>query len=576
MVPPEPVSSREAPAVDARVAQLPVSDALAQMLWDLGVRQAFGLTGGAIGPICNSLGRSPLQVIHCRHEGGAAFAALEASFASGRPVALFATTGPGLTNAITGLQAARWEGGKIVVVSGATSAPHRGRWATQETSAYTNPAGLYASGELFHLAHVVEDPAEFQVLAARLSAGFARPNGFIAHVTVPVNVQSRPTAPVHVPTGGHATVACDERSIEQISALVSEAPTLLWVGFGARGATAEVRTLADALGCPVVCSPRAKGIFPETDPQFLGVTGLGGHPEVDQYLADHRPDYVLVLGTRLGEPTSFWQPSFVPKKAFIHVDLDPTVPGAAFPSATTFAVQAEIGEFTRRLIARLPAAKPRPRPVVRRALPPPLVARPDELIRPRFVLEALQRVVVEGSDALVLTESGNAFAWGNNALVFNQPRYRVSTGYGSMGHVTAGVVGAALGRRSKAVALVGDGSMLMNSEVSTAVQYSAPAVWVVLNDGLYGMVHAGMSAQGFTPVETLLPQTDFSLIARGMGADAEVVREETELDAALERALAAHGPYVLDVRVDPSEPGPWLKRIQTLILQGARGPAEVR
>jgi acetolactate synthase-1/2/3 large subunit len=193
-------------------------------------------------------------------------------------------------------------------------------------------------------------------------------------------------------------------------------------------------------------------------------------------------------------------------------------------------------------------------------------------VRAAALMQAIQRVIVDGSDAVVMTESGNAFAWGNHLLRFDEPgRYRVSVGFGSMGHFTAGVVGAALARGGKAVAVVGDGSMLMNGEVNTAVAAGARAVWVVLNDGGYGMVEHGMRALGFRPVQTEIPSVDFVALARSMGADGVRVEREVELDDALTAAMEAPGPFVVDVRVDPSEPGPWMKRIQALIAQGAKG-----
>ena len=567
---PLPLPAELPETIRAPVSMPRVADAIAALLWDLGVRQAFGLTGGAIGPLCESLDRGPIQMVHCRHEGGAAFAAAEASFASNRPVAMFATTGPGVTNALTGLHAARWEGARVVLISGATNAAQRGRWATQETSSYTSPAGLYSTGEVFNFAHVLEHPAELEVVAARLAAGFARPGGFIAHVVIPISMQMQAGAPVKVPVVRATAPTCSPAELDEIAHDLDGSSVMLWVGYGARNASREVRALADRLGCPVISSPRAKGIFPETHPQFLGVTGLGGSANVDQYLAEHRPEYMLVLGTRMGEPTSFWEKSFIPSKAFIHVDVDPSVFGSAYPTARTIAVHSEIREFTRGLLRRI---EPRGhlRPVVRKTVEAHLTPRPGP-VRPKLVLEAMQRLIVDGSDAVVLTESGNSFAWGNHTLRFDEPhRYRVSVGYGSMGHVTAGVVGTALARDGKAVALVGDGSMLMNSEVSTAVRYGAQAVWIVLNDSLYGMVDAGMRAQGFKPSETVLPLSDFSMIARGMGADGRVVTREEDVEPALRAAMAAPGPFVVDVRVDPSEPGPWLKRIQNLILQGAKG-----
>jgi acetolactate synthase-1/2/3 large subunit len=140
-----------------------------------------------------------------------------------------------------------------------------------------------------------------------------------------------------------------------------------------------------------------------------------------------------------------------------------------------------------------------------------------------------------------------------------------------MGQATAGVLGAALARGKKAVALVGDGAMLMNSEISTAVQHGAPAVWIVLNDSRYGMIEHGMRAQGWSPLATAMPATCFATLARAMGADGIRVTDEAELASALRRALAAPGPFVVDVVIDPDERAPIGRRIQNLIDQGAHG-----
>jgi acetolactate synthase-1/2/3 large subunit len=183
-------------------------------------------------------------------------------------------------------------------------------------------------------------------------------------------------------------------------------------------------------------------------------------------------------------------------------------------------------------------------------------------------MQSIQRVVVDGSDAIVMAESGNAFAWASQELRFLVPnRYRVSTGYGSMGHFVTGVVGAALARGGKAVAIVGDGSMLMNSEVSTAAQHAVPAVWIVLNDGRYSMVEQGMRLFGCTPVDATFPQADFAAIGRAMGADGMRVSSEAELDAALERAMHAEGPFIVDVIMTCDEASPLLRRAKSLMRQ---------
>jgi acetolactate synthase-1/2/3 large subunit len=187
-------------------------------------------------------------------------------------------------------------------------------------------------------------------------------------------------------------------------------------------------------------------------------------------------------------------------------------------------------------------------------------------------MDAIQRVVIDGHDARVMTEAGNSFLLGTHCLRFRSPnRYRVSSGFGSMGHAVAGVIGAALAGDRKAVAVVGDGAMLMQSEISTAVQYGIGAAWVVLNDSRYGMIENGMRAQGFRPVETDMPGADFVTIARGMGADGVRVTSEDELDAALEAAMAADGPFVVDVQIDRREAMPPMGRVKSLMEQGAIG-----
>ena len=158
--------------------------AIAQHLADLGIEQAFGVSGGAIALLFDALvDNESITLHHFRHETGAAFAAAEAYFVTRKPSLVFATTGPGTLNALNGIMAARWDGAKVVLVSGATSAPQRGRWATQETSSYTMPQdALYSQGQIFDFAVRMENAAEFPEVARRLALGLSRPGRFIAHV----------------------------------------------------------------------------------------------------------------------------------------------------------------------------------------------------------------------------------------------------------------------------------------------------------------------------------------------------------------------------------------------------------
>ncbi|WP_245587563.1 thiamine pyrophosphate-dependent enzyme [Cylindrospermum stagnale] len=603
------------------------------MLEEMGVQYAFGVSGGAIVPLWHALQHSSIRVLHFRHEAGAAFAATEAYFASdsvrgacalhsalrrNRPIVVFVTTGPGITNALTGLFAARWEGAKVIFVSASTSTSQRGRWACQETSTYTMPStGIFTSESLFHYAHTLESDDELPEVYRRLALGLAQPGGFVAHLSIPTNLQTSlvKTALSRVNLC-YSPPAASEETIAECARLLSPGTFAIWVGFGARGAAAEILQLAERTGAAVMCSPRAKGIFPENHPQFVGVTGFAGHRSVLTYMQKYRPLRVLVLGTRLGELTSFWNPVMIPVQGFVHVDIDPNVPGTAYPDVDTFAIQSDVGMFVKALLKHFPQPQSQadfsrhvekltpnltPQPPVgkgekskplssqkrgfsdtlksQQSQEPMMVLprterqqinpRINGLVRPKVLMDAIQQVIVEESDAIVMTEAGNSLAWGNHLLQFTQPtRYRASTGFGSLGHFVTGVVGATLAGNRKAVAIVGDGAMLMNSEISTAVRYQIPAVWIILNDGRYNMCGQGSTLQGFTGMDVEIPQVDFVKLACAMGADGIRVESESDIQTALEKAIASPVPFVVDVIIDPHEPVPIEGRIDSLISQG--------
>ncbi len=576
----------------ASVVEAPrtVAEAIAEGLRELGAVHACGVSGGAQALLWAALSKR-LDVLHFRHESGAAFAATEAHFTSGRPAVVFATTGPGITNALTGVLAARTEGAKVVLVTAYGSAPHRGRGGIQETSSYTMPSsGLFEAGAWFDDAVVVETPDQLPQIMRRLSAGLRRPGGYVAHLSVPnavqgaVLAQPMPRLAQSAADGaGDPSVrpAPNRAAVARCAEMLSAAPFAIWAGFGARGAAAELRALAERAGAPVLVSPRAKGLFPEDHPLFVAVTGMGGHtPAAVAYMrGEHAPRRVLVVGTRLGEPTSFWSQALVPADGFVHVDADPMVPGVAFPQAETYPVQAEAGDFLRALLAAWPAdAAPRT-PLLAR--PHPVLPAPDggasSRVRPDALMAAVQRAVVDNGDAVVLAESGNSFTWATHCLRFREPgRYRVSTNLGSMGHAATGVLGAALGRDGRAVAIVGDGAMLMNSgEVSTAVKRGLPATWIVLNDGRYNMCFQGMAALGMSGLaDATFPPTDFAMLGRAMGARAARVESEDALEAALAEAVSSPGPFVLDVVIDADRPAPSQGRNEGLrAAQAARGEA---
>ncbi len=539
-----------------------VADGLAVALRSLGVVHALGVCGGAQALLWAAFSKH-LDVLHFRHESGAGFAATEAHFASGKPVVVFTTTGPGITNAITGMLAARSEGAKVILVSAYASAPQRGRGGIQETSGYTMPSsGLFEAGAWFDDASVLETPDQLPQVLRRLHAGLRRPGGYVAHLSVPNAVQGAPMtqklpslmAEERVLTRPGVSRAAIARCVE----MLAQERFAIWAGFGARHASAALRTLAEQASAPVMCSPRAKGVFPEDHPLFIGVTGMGGHTAAAAAaMREHAPRHVLVLGTRLGEPTSFWNQALSPSGGFVHVDIDPAVPGVAYPQSETFAVQADIGDFLAELLAAWPSKNAAPAPSFKRPHPVQPAPTGSGRVRPAALMTAIQRVVVEGSDAVVMAESGNSFTWATHYLRFaDARRYRVSTNLGAMGHAATGVLGAAL-CHGKAVAIVGDGAMLMNMEVNTAAKRQLSAIWIVLNDGRYNMCFQGMAALDMAGLaDAGFPSTDFAMLARAMGAQGMRVESEDQLEAALGRALSTGGPFVLDILIDADQLAP--------------------
>ncbi|WP_320669560.1 thiamine pyrophosphate-binding protein [Patulibacter defluvii] len=574
-----PIAVPEIERPEAPVAT--VGDAVAKLLHQLGVRAAFGVSGGGIGPQWAALERSPIDVLHVRHEAGGAFAALERSLTDGAPAVVFTTTGPGLTNAITGLVAARWEGARVILLSAATASPQRGRGALQETSSQRLGAtGLLEAGAIFDYVAVVEDEDELPLVARRLAHGLARPQGFVAHVCLATALQAAPVA--EGATWPSATVperaapGPDPMAIASLAARIRREPFVVWAGFGARGAAAEVRRLLDATGALAITTPRGKGIVDERDPRCAGVTGLGGHPQVRETLARTAPAFALVLGTRLSEGSSGWDPGLVPAGGFVQVDLDPDAIGIAYPDAPTTPVVGDVRLVLRALLDELEREPPppRPRPLPVDPWPAPVPARRGAgAVRPPVLLTAVQRRLVDRGVPL-LTDGGSALPWGIHHLRAAAPgRLRPSTAWASMGHGTTGVLGVAHARGGPAAALVGDGAMQMLNELNTAAQHDLAAIWVVLNDARYGMVEQGMRGQGlardFDGSETSFPRVDVAGMAQALGVRGIRVTREDQLDDALTRALGEGGPVVVDVRIDPRVTVPMGSRIVTLRLQGA-------
>lgn len=552
-----------AQAAWAKPDSVSVSRAICEALSHLGVTDAFGILGGGIAPFAAGMALTSLRFRSFRHEAGAGFAAIEAFHATGRPTMCVVTTGPGLANVINAAIAARVDGAKVLFISGATSRAQRGRGAVQETHDAVLSSDWYRPGPLFHLAALPETVDEVAHFLARLQVGFARPGGCVAHLALPWALQAelvqRSLTP---PTWTLPPAAPSEAAIDACLEALRDESAVLWLGHGASPAASTLVSFAERASLPMICSPRAKGVVPETHRQLVGVSGAGGSAAVKSFVAATQPRRAVVVGSRLGEVTSFLTPTLMPTSGIVHVDIDDDAFGAAFPATGGVGIVCESSAFAEALLARAEqtdffAARSYGRERVLRAIEAARASvAPDEVIDtgddvdPRALMRAIQTHIVDGTDAVVMSEAGTSFTWCNAHLRFSTPgRYRTSAAWGSMGHFTSGAVGAALAGERRVVAVVGDGAMLMNNEINTAVDMGVHAIWVVLNDAGFGIVRDGMTLSKLQPLSTTIPRVDFVAVARAMGAQAVRVDSELELEAALRQAIEHRGPFLIDVQM---------------------------
>lgn len=538
---------------ETRAKPRPAGEIIGAALKQLGVERAYGVMGGGVARLISGLESGGVELVHMRHESGAAFAACEEYHVRGRPAVVWTTTGPGFVNALNGLTAVGWEGAKTLLFAGATAREVPPGLGFQDTrDRHLTALRSLAAPHVDLSISYPRTSADLYRLLDDWRVALEQPGAFIGTAMLPLELQQACIEPWVPREVQHARRHCGPRKdvYQRLAAELQAGTTLVWAGFGARGAARHLRELVARTGARVISSPRAKGIFPETDPAYLGVSGHGGHDKVQAFLESPGVDTLLILGTRLHELTSFWDARFSPRKTVVHVDRDPAALVNDFLDVPQMAVQADIESFLTDLLEHLPAAPKSARPQQNGPLTEYYPAGSGAGIHPAELMAVVQREIVECCDIPVMAEGGMAWAWGPHCLRFDTPRFRVSTTWGSMGHFSAGVVGAALAAGRPALCLVGDGSILMQSEVSTAVAHKADAKWLVINDGGYGTIRHGLASIKLPPMAIDIPRVRFDLWAEAQGAKGLRASTPAELAQALQQAMAIPGPVVIDAEVD--------------------------
>ncbi|MGH3342526.1 MAG: thiamine pyrophosphate-binding protein [Carbonactinosporaceae bacterium] len=521
-----------------------------------GVRMAFCVPGESYLDALDALYDSPIQLVVCRQEGGAAYMAEAYAKLTGAPGVCLVTRGPGASNALVGVRTAWEDRTPLVLIVGLVARRDRDREAFQEIDL----RGVY--GTTAKRVEVIDDATRIPEHAARAFAlaRSGRPGPVVLGVpedmlTDPADacgVATPDATPFPVPEG-----ALTPGDLTALHDLLGQARRPLAV-LGGNGWTPEaveqVQGFAERWSLPVAVDFRCQDHIDNESPAYVGPLGYGRDPRLAERL--HEADLVVAVGTTLGDvPTDGYTLLRVPEPGSRLVQVLPDPDPGGLVHRTTLRVVATPAAFARGLVESAPGA-PVPWAAWAEA------ARKDHVDRrtPAPDGDPLDMALVMGElrdrlpgDAIVTLGAGNHALWAQRFLVHRRFPSQLGPRNGSMGYsVCAGVAAAIAEPARRVVAVTGDGCFLMNGqEIATALAYGAAPVILVANNASYGTIrrHQERAYPGRVS-GTGLVNPDFAAYARAFGGYGEVVTRTEQVGGALDRAFAAGTVAVLDLRMD--------------------------
>ncbi|MDU8911281.1 acetolactate synthase 3 large subunit [Aestuariicoccus sp. MJ-SS9] len=538
-----------------------------QALRDQGVDTVFGYPGGAVLPIYDEIFlQNDIRHILVRHEQGAVHAAEGYARATGKPGVVLVTSGPGATNAVTGLTDALLDSIPIVVLTGQVPTFMIGSDAFQEadTVGITRPCTKHnwlvkdteKLGSVIHQAFHV--------------ATSGRPGPVL--VDIPKDVQfasadytPKPKAPV-----GHyqPQVKGDMDTIQElVEAIETAERPVFYTGGGVinsgPGASQLLRELVDATGFPITSTLMGLGAYPASGKHWLGMLGMHGLYEAN--LAMHGCDLMINVGARFDDRITGRLDAFSPRSKKAHIDID--------PSSINKVIRVDmpiIGDVGHVLEDVLKVWKSRGRKVNREGLAKwwhsieewkkvdCLKFKPSETtIKPQHALSRLE-ALTKGRDRYICTEVGQHQMWAAQYLGFEDPnRWMTSGGLGTMGYGFPASIGVQMAHpEALVINVAGEASWLMNmQEMGTAVQYRLPVKQFILNNERLGMVrqwqqllHGERYSESWSEA---LP--DFVKLAEAFGAKGILCSDPADLDDAIMEMIEHDGPVIFDCLVEKHE-----------------------
>ena len=550
-------ASREA-ATDTPTDVETGADAVVRALENAGVEHVFGVQGGAIMPVYDSLYSSDIDHVTMAHEQGAAHAADAYGVVSGEPGVCMATSGPGATNLVTGLADSSMDSDPVVALTGQVPTDFVGSDAFQETDT------VGVTGPVTKANFFADDSRS---VGADVGAAFAlaeRGRRGPTLVDLPKDVTkgeaTEDPGDPRTPTTYDPPETADPESVAAAAdALTSSDRPIILAGGGVVKAEAceELRAFATDHEIPVVTTMPAIGAFPEDHDLSLEWAGMHGTGYAN--MAITMTDCMLAVGTRFDDRLTGGVETFAPDAEIIHVDIDP-----AEISKNVEADHPLVGDAGAVLeqfdaaTSRSPSADAWRRQCQewKTEYPMDYAAPEDDPVKPQYVVEAFDDATAD--DAIVTTGVGQHQMWASQYWTFTEPRTWVSShGLGAMGYGVPSAIGAKLAAPDREVVCFdGDGSFLMTCQgLSVAVRENLDVTIVVLNNAAIGMVRQWQDAFfGERHMASEYPWIpDFDTLAEAFGARGFRIETYDEVAPVVAEALEYDGPSVVDAHIDPGE-----------------------
>ncbi|HEY3917967.1 MAG TPA: acetolactate synthase 3 large subunit [Stellaceae bacterium] len=537
-------------------------------LGDQGVDVVFGYPGGAVLPIYDALFmQNRLRHILVRHEQGAVHAAEGYARSTGKVGVVLVTSGPGATNAVTGLTDALMDSVPIVCLTGQVPTHLIGNDAFQEadTTGITRPCTKHN-----YLVKNVDDLAR-TVHEAFYVARTGRPGPVVVDLPKDVLFATgtyRAPETIEDRKSYRPRTEPDPARIAEAAALIAGAKKPLFYGGGGiinsgPRACKLFGELIELTGFPCTLTLMGLGAFPASDKRYLGLVGM--HGTYESNLAMHGCDVMINVGARFDDRVTGKVAAFSPGSKKIHIDID----SSSINKNVRIDVPV-IGDCAKVLEALIAALK------ARRFTPDHAALgkwwkqietwrkrdslhykQGDKVIKPQYAIERLY-ALTRDCDTFITTEVGQHQMWAAQLFKFEQPmHWMTSGGLGTMGYGLPAAIGVQVAHpEALVVDIAGEASILMNiQEMSTACQYRLPVKIFIINNQYMGMIrqwqellHGGRYSESYS---SSLP--DFVKLAEAFGAKGLRATTPAELDGVIKQMLAIEGPVIVDVATDPAE-----------------------